>query len=419
MRRIEKAFAPVPEQVHERVKLTLTQLRREEKSRRVRPVTALIAAIVLMLALAGAAVAANYAGVLDFLFNPKIDDVPEEATGMVQSLNAAWSGDGVSIRVDEALCDGVTLNLALTAKTEKEPYYLAIESVTFAGEEIRCTHVGAEMVSRFIGHPQKASGEEQHIGIAAPRSRRVEGKAEVEVHLALMQTKRDIVLGDFFSETEPEATIAQGKAVAWDWNEYWILADPNDEEMLHAIQQERGLPTRTPSSPILCAQYAAEMEVVHDVWLRFEVDVPEVSFAARYETAPDSPVQAEMIMVEVTPLTSMVEFYLYPKDQAQHDAWLRGYGNEIVLPDGSEPSYNSMSGRSYNSLTRQEPTQEHPLRLLFATVMPGMTSAPEEFLVAPFGYPEEPDASGSYPTEFDMENAVKLRRIDENLNIVQ
>ena len=30
-----------------------------------------------------------------------------------------------------------------------------------------------------------------------------------------------------------------------------------------------------------------------------------------------------------------------------------------------------------------------------------------------------PDASGSYPTEFDMENAVKLRRIDENLNIVQ
>ena len=46
--------------------------------------------------------------------------------------------------------------------------------------------------------------------------------------------------------------------------------------------------------------------------------------------------------------------------------------------------------------------------MFFATVMPGMESAPEEIAVAPFNFPDAPDENGAYITKYEMENAVRL-----------
>ena len=416
MRKLENAFAPVPDHVHERVESALAQLHREEKVRRIRPMTALIAVVILMLALAGAAVAANYAGVLDYLFYRPIESVPENVEGLVQPVGKSWEKAGVTLTVDEAITDGLTLSFTLSAAAREEPYYMAIESVNFAGEEIRCTTIGSEMTSQFIDHPHYATGETRHIGISAPRSRRVEGTAEVEVHIALMQTQRELVLKDLMEDIDEDAMYRAGKAVAWDWDEFWILGDMSSELKIE-VGQERGLPDYDPGSPILCAQYVAEMEVVHDVVLRFTVDVPEVAYVANYEPAADSPMRCEVEIAEVTPLTTMVEMWLYPETEEIYDLWFGG-SVDFVDADGQQAQFTGY-GRGISALMRSETLSDGRKRIFYATSRSGFAEMPEEIILCPFVSAEEMNEEGIYSVEYFMDYAVRLELSEENLKIVQ
>ena len=130
---LERAFPPVPPMVHDRMEKSLKEIKTMKKSQYP---AALAFALALVFMVSAVAMAATQSGVLYFIFG---ENAPDEAQrAMVQTVEVAHEGNGVTAVLSDAVFDGRFLSLGLNFEGAQDVYAL-VDSLTVDGEEAYLT----------------------------------------------------------------------------------------------------------------------------------------------------------------------------------------------------------------------------------------------------------------------------------------
>ena len=131
------AFPPVPENVHWRLEQALKQKKEPMKMKKtLRPATALALTLAVLLALTGAALAAEQLGVLDYLLGRAKPS--ETLRASVQPAAATETADHIRIELSGVIYDGSRLAFGLTAENLLPDVIamVTLESVRMNGENV-------------------------------------------------------------------------------------------------------------------------------------------------------------------------------------------------------------------------------------------------------------------------------------------
>lgn len=356
--RLEGAFTPVPERVHQRFENALKE-KQNMSIRHLRRPLALILTLAL-LALAGLAYAAAKTGILDYLVGGK-DNASDALLGIVQTADGSASADGIRVDLTGAVYDGDRLSLSFDM-TNEDPKSLArvtLDTVTLGGEA-----VGVDF----------SSAEEQWLpnvfGVDVPETSRnpVHGGM---LSTALTQALRGIVQGEAtFVVTRP----TNGRLIVLDpmmWYDYdRAIEDAEtraDYAARRALVQGSGaeiggifdlgdgldvrrrldegytvvdingelLLSRAPYSALAeeafgdipggrrTAQYPGQMVETARITLPFTIDADTGNSARVSLTAEDIELSDCTVHFEralLTPLSTMISFTLTPKGEASYSA---------------------------------------------------------------------------------------------------
>lgn len=203
--RFEDAFPSVPPMVHARVEDALREVKTVKQAK---PISALVLAAVILMALASAAYAAARSSVLDFVF--RSGTRTEEQMSMVQPVGVSHKAQGVTTTVTDAIVDGRKLSVALEIETET-PFYVITDSVTVNGVELFMND--SNLVNMWIGNEyalEHADGirgfsgtldetqieptDEAAIAAFHAAVKRMEdGIADVRVHLTYLVPQKKLV----------------------------------------------------------------------------------------------------------------------------------------------------------------------------------------------------------------------------------
>lgn len=130
----ENAFPPMPASAHNKVIHALHQVKQPPMQKHKARLFSFVLAAVLVLALAGAALAAYQSGVLDYLLGNG-SNANQAQLNMVQPLGLSHTGGGITTTVTDALFDGENFSLGLVIDMEK-PIYVATNGFTMNGQEV-------------------------------------------------------------------------------------------------------------------------------------------------------------------------------------------------------------------------------------------------------------------------------------------
>jgi len=424
MRRLQDGFAPVPDGVHERVEAALAQVHREAQSvqplRRPRLGLLLAIALALMLLL-GAAVAAGQFGVLDYLFRSNRGEAPEVLEGMVQQVDAVREKDGVTIRVDEVICDGLALDIVLNASTAEKPYYLVVEDVEFAGKTLGYADQGSNLPAKYIGHPLQATGEAEDFGVSVFRPDWATGQVQVKVRLALMQTENEVVVYDGSSVDEwmladQDAHLERGQLAvlatgSMNHPEYWI--EPASGEYARQARARRGEPPLEEgvSSHVEFMREYCQLHVVHEAELSFTLDVPAPAWVANYRPSAASVLPVEVELAEISSLATRLKIWIGMPDDADYDVWFKQYHEIGFLDETGQPAqYMPMYGREIMASLKPQNRADGSRWLCYSTIVQGYEAPPEKLTILPMDSPYD-DGNVRIPAAYYPDYSVTLEKI--------
>lgn len=118
--RLQKAFVPASEEFYHHIETTLDHMEELTMKKTSRRVSA-VAVVLIILLIAGVALAAAHFGVLDFISYPDQDGnmrFNEALIPHVQPIAQTLDGEAVSVTIHDAICDGTTMTLAWTVQNK-------------------------------------------------------------------------------------------------------------------------------------------------------------------------------------------------------------------------------------------------------------------------------------------------------------
>ena len=131
----EQAYPSVPASVHHRLEKALEEKKHMRTGKALKPVAALVLAVLLTLALSGAAFAATRLGILDYLVGGE-NNATEALKNSVQPIIASVEADGMRVELNGAIFDGNRLALSFTEEnlSPDDPAWITLDQVTLEGE---------------------------------------------------------------------------------------------------------------------------------------------------------------------------------------------------------------------------------------------------------------------------------------------
>ena len=190
MDRLKKAFAPASDDFRHHMETTLDNMEDLTMKKTPRRISALAVALIILL-IAGVALAAAHFGVLEFITYRDQEGnalVNETLIAHVQPIGETLTGDAASVTVLDAICDGASLSLAWTAQnnlTDEDVYvfwHLMIEE----GMSYRA---GDYTPNEFV----LGSGQTREGGLTASLVPFAEGDTlRVDVYFTILAAERDI-----------------------------------------------------------------------------------------------------------------------------------------------------------------------------------------------------------------------------------
>lgn len=190
MDRLKKAFAPASDEFRRHMETTLDNMEDLTMKKTPRRVSALAVALIILL-IAGVALAAAHFGVMEFITyrdqegNPLVN---ETLIGHVQPIGETLTGNAASVTVLDAICDGASLSLAWTAQNTlpDEDVYVFWHLML---EDDMSYRAGDYTPNEFI----LGSGQTREGGLTASLVPFAEGDTlRVNVYFTILAAERDI-----------------------------------------------------------------------------------------------------------------------------------------------------------------------------------------------------------------------------------
>lgn len=432
MRKLEDGFSPVPENVHRRVEATLMQLHQQhapERSRR--GMRLIIVAAVIVVLLASVAVATNYHRLLDRILLPGNPEGANSLEGMIVPVGARWSGHGVSISIEEALCDGRLLDSTIVASADR-PILCVIDRMTMGGQTVRDRRVGSDLASGWIGDPMTPDGRPHDYTLTAQIDQPMTGQTPVTVIISLLEPLGALVEvpvwngADWaFASQEEENAFVDAIALAGNTPVYDEMYDHGILSMSEAAAarraQERGLPpcerNAQPDDFAWSAfwTYYGNMRTLETFTLTFSM--PVTSPAVPYEAVAGEPVRVAVETACISELATSLRLRLYPgEDDAAWQEAVSVWENCIGVYEGNlfdgEGELVQHIFRETNHLDGMEcrliPDADPPYIQLDSTFS-GTSVPPEVLRIVPRTMLVLED--GTVTEEYAWEQALTLRRV--------
>lgn len=389
------AFPPVPENVHRRLEQALKQKKEPMKMKKtLRPATALALTLAVLLALTGAALAAEQLGVLDYLLG--CAKPSETLRASVQPAAATETADHIKIELSGVIYDGSRLAFGLTAENLQpdDIAMVTLESVRMNGENVYINFQSMQeqwLPDVFALEPagqharNPVTGGMQSIAMDKTYTGRVACEATVVVRrpvngrLVVFDPVMWYDYDEVYGESAPDyrerrdairaccgVTVADAAACLNVVNSYDV----------QALLEEGCTIVRSDGSFLLeeacAAQYreqyaddsfgasaqdsqlisrAGQMRETARITLQFEIDADAAQSASHAIAVPDIALSYATVRFErvfVSPLTTAVSMRLYPKNadelsalQALETPWLVDVQGEALQSNMDSEAWNA------------------------------------------------------------------------------
>lgn len=388
------AFPPVPENVHRRLEQALKQKKEPMKMKKtLRPATVLALTLAVLLALTGAALAAEQLGVLDYLLGRAKPS--ETLRASVQPAAATETADHIRIELSGVIYDGSRLAFGLTAENLQpdDIAMVTLESVRMNGENVYINFQSMQeqwLPDVFALEPagqharNPVTGGMQSIAMDKTYTGRVACEATVVVRRPIngrlvvfdpvMWYDYDEVYGESapdYRERRDAIRACPSVTVA----DAWTCLDRNGRDA-QAFFEDKCTLVRSDGSFLLeeagAAQYreqyaddsfgasahdshlisrAGQMRETARITLQFEIDADAAQSASHAVAMPDITLSYATVRFErvfVSPLTTAVSMRLYPKSPDGLSA-LQAMGVPWLVDTQGEMLHSSMEGEGWNA----------------------------------------------------------------------
>ena len=394
------AFPPVPENVHRRLEQALKQKKEPMKMKKtLRPATALALTLAVLLALTGAALAAEQLGVLDYLLGRAKPS--ETLRASVQPAAATETADHIKIELSGVIYDGSRLAFGLTAENLQpdDIAMVTLESVRMNGENVYINFqsmqeqwlpdvFALEPAGQYARNP--VTGGMQSIAMDKTYTGRVACEATVVVRrpvngkLVVFDPVMWYDYDEVYGKSAPDyrerrdairaccgVTVADAAACLNVVNSYDV----------QALLEEGCTIVRSDGSFLLeeacAAQYreqyaddsfgasaqdsqlisrAGQMRETARITLQFEIDADAAQSASHAIAVPDIALSYATVRFErvfVSPLTTAVSMRLYPKNADELSA-LQALETPWLVDAQGEALQSNMDSEAWNATPQSE-----------------------------------------------------------------
>ena len=422
----ENAFSSVPPVVHGRLEKAL-----EEKNmnlqRAKRPAAVLAMVLALLLGLMGMAYAATQTGILEYLVGNE-EKASEDLKGSVQPVTSTACGDHIQIDLTGAVYDGDRLALAFTMEnTQPENVALVtLDTVTLNGNwvpihfqsfqdqwlpDVFTVDVAPAIRNPLSGGMLSAALQEDYTGIVQGEATFVVSRPVKEMVVVdpWMWYDLETVIPDAEwrkdYEDRKRAIEQSGLKIADVFTMevgYWLqegytpvdvssrfLLDRAEYSDLAPFYAGPGYGERPAFSNV--TNRAGQMQVTERITLSFTFDADAAKESRIEPVLEDIPLENGTVHFEkvvVTPLSTLIEIRIYPKDNTQEakEALMECYDTAWLCNANGEPlDYLDMEGEGWRGYREETDGESY---LVIETSWGGMKTMPDAL---GFSFPHAPE----------------------------
>ena len=328
--RLESAFSDVPPAVHARVLNTLQEVK---TVKRAKPITALVLAAVLIMALAGVAYAAVQSGVLDYLFGDRQPTAKQQQ--MVQTIGSTHESDGVTTTLTDVVFDRRELSFGLQSDLTKNAF-VVVDHVTIDG--VQAYETNSNLSDQWLCTPLGDVDSPQSYGVTASidsiyfeeadraklesvyQQMMQNGKADISVGLILLVPRASLVSVDAYNADtaamwqQIDAAVAAGNTPISADEPYEVL--PGSAVL--GDEFHMGLPSQHPIGDASAYADYANMTVLDTFSFDFSIaaaDAADAELQATYQRSPINDGRVHIVFDEVrfTPFATDIRLSISPE----------------------------------------------------------------------------------------------------------